>query len=203
MFVTTLNNTGSGIAYYSALLGGSADDFANGIALDSKGNAYVAGQTASSNFRVTAGAFQTTYRGGVDAFVSKLVVAADLSASISPSGNPIAHGSNLTYSIAVLNKGPDGSDGDTLSDTIPVGTTFVSVNTTNGTCASPPVGGTGAVVCKRSSRLLQGHTWGPVTLKVKVTAISGKTITDTAHVSSTTQDLNSANNTATVAVKVN
>jgi uncharacterized repeat protein (TIGR01451 family) len=203
VFVTTLNSAGTAVAYYSTFLGGSGEDFANAISLDSKGNAYVAGQSASSNFPIRSGSFQTTYHGGIDAFVSKLVVAADLSVSISPSANLATHSSNLTYSIAVLDKGPDGSDGDKLSDTIPPGTTFVGVTSTNGTCTSPPVGGTGTVICKRSGRLLPGHYWGPVNLTVKVTALSGSTITDTVNVSSTTQDLNGTNNTAKASIKVN
>jgi uncharacterized repeat protein (TIGR01451 family) len=201
-FVTILNSTGTSAVYYSTFLGGSSDDFANAIALDSKGNAYVAGQTASSNFPIRSGSFQTTYHGGIDAFVSKIVVAADLSVSVSPSANPVAHGSNLIYTMGVVNKGPDGSDNDVLTDAIPAGTTFVGATTTNGTCFGVAVGGTGTLTCKRSSRLLQGHAWGPVTLTVKVNALSGSTITDSAHVSSATQDLNSSNNTARVSVKV-
>src|SRR5205814_2650315 len=46
------------------------------IAVDAAGNAYVAGETVSSNFPTTAGAFQTTFGGGVfgagNAFVTKL-----------------------------------------------------------------------------------------------------------------------------------
>ena len=49
---------------YSTYLGGSSDDFGRGIAVDSSGNAYVTGYTASSNFPTTAGAFQTTSGGG-------------------------------------------------------------------------------------------------------------------------------------------
>ena len=41
--------------------------------MDSAGNAYVAGETYSTDFPVTSGAFQTTYGGGLtDAFVTKL-----------------------------------------------------------------------------------------------------------------------------------
>ena len=48
-FVTRLND-GGGALGWSTYLGGSNADQANGIAVDSDGNAYVTGQTASSNF---------------------------------------------------------------------------------------------------------------------------------------------------------
>src|SRR5207237_2993534 len=57
---------------YSTYLGGSNGDLGNGIAVDSSGNAYVAGQTASTNFP-TANATQSKYGGDkTDAFVAKL-----------------------------------------------------------------------------------------------------------------------------------
>ncbi len=40
--------------------------------LDSSNNAYVCGQTYSADFPITAGAFQTTFAGAGDAFVTKL-----------------------------------------------------------------------------------------------------------------------------------
>ena len=62
-FVTKLNSTGTGLLY-STYLGGSGNpieccgDFIGGIALDTKGNAYVTGETESTDFPVTTGAFQ-------------------------------------------------------------------------------------------------------------------------------------------------
>jgi hypothetical protein len=72
-FVAKLNPTGSALVY-STYLGGSEEEFGLGIALDGAGNAYVTGTTASTNFPVTAGAFQTSCAGSScgDAFVSKL-----------------------------------------------------------------------------------------------------------------------------------
>jgi hypothetical protein len=71
-FVTKLNPLGSAPLVYSTFLGGSSNDVGTGIAVDGLGNAYVTGYTGSTNFPTTPGAFQTTYGGGVDAFVTKL-----------------------------------------------------------------------------------------------------------------------------------
>ncbi|HEY0003167.1 MAG TPA: SBBP repeat-containing protein [Pyrinomonadaceae bacterium] len=70
-FVTKLNAAGTAFVY-STYLGGSGDDRCNKISVDSSGNAYVAGETTSSNFP-TANAFQATFGGGLsDAFVTKI-----------------------------------------------------------------------------------------------------------------------------------
>src|SRR5882762_8523809 len=71
-FVTKLNPTGSALVY-STYLGGSGSDAGRKIAVDAAGNAYVVGQTSSSNFPTTTGAFQTSFGGGYsDAFLTKL-----------------------------------------------------------------------------------------------------------------------------------
>jgi len=57
---------------YSTYLGGTGNDIGQGIAVDTAGNAYVTGYTSSTNFPTTTGAFQTTYGGNADAFVTKL-----------------------------------------------------------------------------------------------------------------------------------
>lgn len=63
VFVTKFNSTGSGLSY-STYLGGSGQETAGGISLDSSGNAYVTGTTWSTNFPVTSGAFQTVHNAG-------------------------------------------------------------------------------------------------------------------------------------------
>lgn len=82
-FVAKVSPLGNGAAdlVYSTLLGGSgngpiAPDTANGIALDSSNNAYIAGETASPDFPVypNPGAFQTSLTGTTAGFVAKLTL---------------------------------------------------------------------------------------------------------------------------------
>jgi len=59
---------------YSTFLGGAGDDSAHALALDAQGAATVAGNTLSSDFPTTLGAFDTSYNGGTygDVFVTRL-----------------------------------------------------------------------------------------------------------------------------------
>jgi len=75
-FVLKLNPAGNALVY-STFLGGSAADSGNAIAVDSAGNAYVAGETASSNFP-RLNPFQTSSRGRLEAFVAKYSAAGAL-----------------------------------------------------------------------------------------------------------------------------
>jgi len=70
-FVVKLDSTGTALVY-STYLGGSDVDLGNSIAVDSSGNVYLVGQTVSTDFPISAGAFQTTPGGDGDAFVTKL-----------------------------------------------------------------------------------------------------------------------------------
>ncbi len=64
--------TGANSLIYSTYLGGSGTDDGNGIAVDSSNNAYVIGETTSSNYPTTGGAYQTANWGVTNAFVTKL-----------------------------------------------------------------------------------------------------------------------------------
>jgi hypothetical protein len=57
---------------FSTYLGGSASDEANDIQVDKNGNVYIAGQTDSSNFPTTPGAFDRIFNENSDVFVTKL-----------------------------------------------------------------------------------------------------------------------------------
>ena len=108
-FAAKLNPTGSGLVY-STYLGGSGNpngpqnnnngDGAFSIAIDSSDNAYLFGLSASADFPITSGAYQSTNKvfsssGGPTFFVSKLNASA----------------SSLTYSTYVGGSGIDAIAG--------------------------------------------------------------------------------------------
>ncbi|MEZ4769005.1 MAG: SBBP repeat-containing protein, partial [Caldilineales bacterium] len=77
-YVIKLNPTGNALVY-STFLGGSNHEWGFRIVVDEVTNAFVSGETASSDFPTTLGAFDTTFGGGVcgstpctDAFVVKV-----------------------------------------------------------------------------------------------------------------------------------
>ncbi|HEY8155769.1 MAG TPA: SBBP repeat-containing protein [Myxococcota bacterium] len=71
LFVAKLSPDGATLLY-STYLGGGDSERVRGIAVDADGNAYLTGETSSTNFPTTPGAFQTLRAGGSDAFVVKL-----------------------------------------------------------------------------------------------------------------------------------
>jgi uncharacterized repeat protein (TIGR01451 family) len=75
-FILKLSPDGHSLVY-ATYLGGDGADTANAVAVDSAGDAYVAGSTTSTNFPVTAGALQTTRAGLLDAFAAKLNASGD------------------------------------------------------------------------------------------------------------------------------
>ncbi len=100
-FITKLNATGTALVY-STYLGGSGPlDIGIGITIDNVGNAYVTGETDSTNFPTTPGAFQTVLAGIRDAFVTKLN----------------ATGSALIYSTYLGGSGIDNGEGISVNTT--------------------------------------------------------------------------------------
>ncbi|MCX6617417.1 MAG: SBBP repeat-containing protein, partial [Acidobacteria bacterium] len=92
-FVTKLNPAGSALLY-STYLGGNADDMGRGIAVDTLGNAYVTGDTRSTDFPTTPGALQTAGV-GYDAFVTKLSAAGSRVYSTYLGGNSTDYGRGI------------------------------------------------------------------------------------------------------------
>ena len=80
-FVAKFTTTASGAASlpYSTYLGGAGLDQGNAIAVDSNGNAYIAGLTDSAAFGFNPNGFQPTNKGEGDAFVAELTTTGTLS----------------------------------------------------------------------------------------------------------------------------
>ena len=102
---------------YASYLGGALDDNGRAVAVDAAGSLYVAGQTDSLDFPVTAGAAQSANAGGTDVFVAK----------IGPAGGPLAFATYLGGSSADVGNGvalgPGGTvfvAGETASADFPV-----------------------------------------------------------------------------------
>ena len=69
-FVSKVSANGSLI--YSTLIGGGNQDSGRAIATDQSGNAYVTGETSSSDFPISPLSFQSTIHGQWNAFLTKL-----------------------------------------------------------------------------------------------------------------------------------
>jgi hypothetical protein len=112
--VTKLNSTGASLIY-STYLGGSGNDFATGIGLDTSGNTWITGQTASANFPVSADAIQPALAGMSDVFATEL----------NPAGTGLSFstflgGSNTESAFALALNGNDVYiTGETFSSNFP------------------------------------------------------------------------------------
>ncbi len=204
-FVSVLNSTGTKFIY-SSFLGGSNADEGKAIVSDSSHNAYVLGQTSSSNFTTTPGVFQRGFRGVKDAFVAKVVIAADLAIGSPTAPATIHHGQILTYNLLINNLGPDTSSNLVITDTLASGTSFVSAKLTGGTspssCKTPATTqNAGVITCNWTG--LAAHATITVTIQVKVNAAVGSTLVNTFKVRAQTQDLHLNNNGVTFSTKVN
>ena len=135
VFVTAFASNFSSVLY-SAYLGGSANDYGYGIAVDQLGNAYVVGQTLSTNFP-TLNARQTRRNGTNDAFLAEITLTTLAPViTVSPTNQTVGVDSNATFSVTVTEGTPPffyqwQEDGTNLTD----GTT-ISGSTISGSTSS-------------------------------------------------------------------
>ncbi|NIR47157.1 T9SS type A sorting domain-containing protein [candidate division KSB1 bacterium] len=95
-FLSILEPEGSTL-FYSSFLGGNDRENAMSLALDSMGNVYVTGWTASTNFPITESVFQTSNAGLSDAFVYKLSYREPTSVANHPRDVPEAFALHQNY----------------------------------------------------------------------------------------------------------
>ncbi len=113
-FVAKLNQNGSALIY-STFLGTGNTEGVSAIAVDATGAAFVTGDTESSGFPTTPGAFDSTFNGGYrDAFVTKLnpsgsvlIYSSFLGGSVTDGGVSLAFDNSGNAYIAGVTSSPD------------------------------------------------------------------------------------------------
>jgi uncharacterized repeat protein (TIGR01451 family) len=199
--IDTTATTNTAVGHFSSYMGGGGSDQGTGIAVDTAGNTYVAGETASGNFPVK-NAFQGTLSGGSDAFVSKLGPTVNLGLTVTATPTPaVGVGNQVTFKFVVTNSG-DLASGVTFTDSLPTSNaTFVSASTTVGNCGGAS-GGT--VVCNLGTMnssatatvtIILTPTVGPGTLSNSATVtVPPSSFTKSASTSVTVNDFTIAAN---------
>ncbi|MFO1316169.1 MAG: hypothetical protein U1F58_11255 [Burkholderiales bacterium] len=112
---------------------------------------------------------------------------ADLVVNQADSPDPGPAGGVFTYTIRVDNNGPDTATGINFADTLPPGSTFVGVTTTQGTC-SPPAGG--VVNCALGTLTFLANA----TVTIQVILPTPGVYTNTVSATAATADPNTSNN---------
>ncbi len=120
-FVAVINPAGAGATdlVYSSYLGGSTSDVGYGVAFESSGNVLVTGGVTSTNFPVTAGAFQSSSGEAGDAFVTKVNPAGTALNSLVYSSYLGGQAADVGYGIAVDAAGDIYVTGVTFSTNFP------------------------------------------------------------------------------------
>jgi len=120
-FVTKLSASGS--LLWSTYLGGSGWDHGFSIAVANDGSCYVTGETDSSDFP-TLNAYDSTFNGFYDAFVTKFSISGSLLWSTFLGGSDAEHGEG----IGVASDGSCYVTGITLSNDFPILNAYDSTN---------------------------------------------------------------------------
>jgi uncharacterized repeat protein (TIGR01451 family) len=112
----------------------------------------------------------------------------------------VKQGELLTYFVRVQNLGPQTAPNVVVNDVLPSGVTFVEARNNKGTMTAPPKGETGTVTWRLGDMLSQANE----VAEIRVTAlVKGKsTVTNTATVTGTVVDPNTANDSASITVSV-
>jgi uncharacterized repeat protein (TIGR01451 family) len=138
------------------------------------------------------------------AVVTSLLTAvnsADLGVSQTASPNPVTTGSNQAYAISVVNNGPGDAVSVSLTDSLPTGTTFQSMTVpANWSCTTPGAGFPGTVTCTTPTQPAGSTANFTLVVNVSCPDADGARLTNTAAISSTTDDPNAANNLAILTV---
>jgi uncharacterized repeat protein (TIGR01451 family) len=182
-FAARFNPAGSALTF-STYHGGTATESGNSIALDAKGNLYLAGETTSTDFP-TQHPFQSSCAGScTSAFITKMALPPPVPTpawTISKNHtDPFVEGdTGSTYTISVQNSGTGPTDGTvvTVVDAIPAGLTATNLAGTGWTCV------TATATCTRTDVLAAAASYPDITLTVTVAKTAAASVTNSVQVS--------------------
>lgn len=126
----------------------------------------------------------------------------DLAITKTDAPDPVTAGNNLVYTITATNNGPDNAATASWTDTLPAGTSFVSLPPTAGwSCTTPAVGAGGTVTCSNPSFAV-GSNVSTLTVAVDPAVAAGSVLSNTATIASSNGDGTPGNNSATATTAV-
>lgn len=165
----------------------------------SSGTITIQGHTASSapahtltnSADVSASTEPSTHSASASTNITR---SADL--TISKSSSALVAGTDVTYTISVVNNGPNDASSAAFADTLPSGLTFQSLNAPGWSCTTPAVGGTGTINCTMAT-LATGSSTITLVAHIPAATPAGTTIANTATVSSATPDPTTPNSATT------
>ena len=144
----------------------------------------------------------------VDNVVVQSVVSTQADLSISKTGPAgVVSGQNMTYSLVATNNSLDPAKNTAATvavrDTLPAGTTFVSMTGADGwACTSPAVGAGGTVECSKAT-VAPGESAGfAIAVNVACSVADGTRIRNTATIAASGVDPDPSNNASTLTTTV-
>jgi uncharacterized repeat protein (TIGR01451 family) len=130
---------------------------------------------------------------------------ADLGVTKSVNNTQAVANTDVTFTIAVENNGPDTAMSATLNDTLPGDMTFVALAQISGTawsCSSPAVGDGGTITCTTESLADGAQATFQITGHIPSGAATATTYENTATVGSNTADNNPENDSSIASTTV-
>jgi uncharacterized repeat protein (TIGR01451 family) len=165
------------------------------LGVDTLDNSAIAGHSVTPTGPGTLDGFMGTATGIGGTFNNINVIAAPADMAVTKTGPASSTtGSVISYTITVMNNGPNPAINASMTDTLPAGTTFSSLASPGGwNCVTPSVGSAGTVTCTEGSM-----TAGSAVFTLHVNAPAGAAVvSNTASVSSSSTDGTPGNNSST------
>jgi uncharacterized repeat protein (TIGR01451 family) len=175
--------------------GNIAQTLDGGLGVDTLDNSAIPAHTVTPTGPGTLDGFKGTATGIGGTFDNINVIASPADLAVTKSGPAmVSTNAPISYTITVTNNGPNPAINAALTDTLPAGTTFVSLVAAAGwSCTTPSVGAGGTVNCTNGSVPVGS---GMFTLTINAPA-APTTVSNTATVSAASSDPTPGNNSST------